>query len=227
MYTLRARIYPAALCAIPIFVLNYFLLHVYLGDFLNSILSIRWAGEVTIAVILTYFLAEIGRFIAKELYEKSYFKDELSMPTTDFLLHSDQTYTQEYKSQIHSKILSDFSMQVCSSQEEAADNEKARKIIVQCVSMIRGKVKDGRLILNHNIGYGFARNLIGGSVIAVAVSIVNLYIFGYFIPNMTAFWISLFLGLIYLTIMLSGKSIMSRYGIRYAKVLIQEYLLSA
>lgn len=224
-YTINARVFPAALSAIPIFVLNYFFLHSYVGNFLESLLGIKWMGEITISLILTYFLAETGRFIAKELYEKIHFKDELSMPSTNFLLHSDSTYTAEHKKKIHSKIFSDFGIQVCSVQEEMGDGQKARKTIVECVSMIRGKVKDGRLILNHNIQYGFARNLIGGSVIAVFVSIINLYIFGYFIPNMTAFWISLFLALAYLAVISIGKTIMSKYGMRYAKVLFQEYLL--
>lgn len=196
-----------------------------MGDFLNSLFGLNWLGEITISAVLTYFLAEAGRFIAKELYEKIHFKDELYMPTTNFLLHSDPTYTSDHKNKIHSKIYADFGLQICSIREEESDNNKARKTIVECVSMIRGKVKDGRLLLKHNIGYGFARNLIGGSVIAVFVSIINLFVFGYFSLNLLAFWISLFLALVYLLIMLTGRSIISRYGVRYAKVLIQEYLL--
>ena len=99
-------------------------------------------------------------------------------------------------------------------------------MLVDCVSLIRGKVKDGRLLLQHNIEYGFVRNLIGGSAVAVFLAIFNLIVFGYFLELLLPFYISLFLAITYLLIVMVGRKIIQSYGLRYAKILIQEYLLS-
>lgn len=225
-YNLIARTYPAVLCSIPVFVLNYFFLHTYTADFIGSLQAITWAGGITLSVVLTFLFAHIGRHIGKDLFEKIHFNDELHMPTTQMLLHADTTYSSEHKRKVHDMILGDFNMQVCTVSEEQDNEHHARKIIVDCVSMIRGKVKDGRLLLQHNIEYGFVRNLIGGSVISVFISIVNLFLFGYFFQNLLAYQISLFTAITYFLILFFGRFLVGRYGVRYAKVLIQEYVLT-
>lgn len=223
-YSRVARLYPAVLCSIPIFALNYFFLNVHTADFFGSLEGIKWAGGITISLVLTYLLAQVSRFIGKELFEKKHFNDELHMPTTELLLHSDSTYTVDLKGKLHAKIFSDFGIKIYSPDQEASNILGARKAIVESVGMIRAKVKDGRLILQHNREYGFVRNLIGGSIIAVFISILDLFIFGHFFQNMLAYYISLSLAVAYTFIVIIGKPLMSRYGRLYAKVLIQEYL---
>lgn len=224
-YTCTARIYPAIICSIPIFVLNYFLLSSYSADFFASLEEIKWVSGITLSVALTFLLAQIGRFVGKELFERIHFKDELYMPTTEFLLHSNPTYSAERKSRLHLKILNDFGIGIYSPEKEESDHISARKIIVESVSMIRGRVKSGQLLLQHNIEYGFIRNLIGGSLLALYISIFNTYIFGFFFPNQSGFYLSIGMALIYLIVVGVGRYLIGRYGIRYAKVLIQEYLL--
>lgn len=226
-YNRVARIYPAILCSIPIFVLNYFLLDAYTKGFVDSFVATEVVGGISFSLVLTYLLAQISRFIGKELFEYTHFKDELHMPTTNHLLHADSTYTATHKTTIHKKISDDFGVVLFAKEQEEKDVHGARKRIVESMSFVRAKVKDGRLVLNHNREYGFARNFIGGSVVAVMLSIANLFVFGCWVPNPVAYYISLFLAIIYLfAIMFSGQ-IMKRYGIRYAKVLIQEYLSAA
>jgi hypothetical protein len=225
-YTRTARIYPAIICSIPIFLLNFFLLRFYTADFLASLEGVKWVGGITLSVALTFLLAQAARFVGKELFERIHFKDELYMPTTEFLLHSDQTYSTEHKGRLHSKILNDFGITIYSPEKEERDRVSARKIIVECISMVRGKVKDGQLLLQHNIEYGFARNLIGGSLLALYISILNIYVFGFFFPNQLGFYLSLAMAIVYLVIVAVGRYLIGRYGVRYAKVLIQEYLLT-
>jgi len=55
-------------------------------------------------------------------------------------------------------------------------NITARKKIVEAVSIMREKVMDGHLLLQHNIEYGLWRNLIEGSTFALLISIINCYI---------------------------------------------------
>ena len=223
-YNRIARIYPAVICSVPIFLLNYFFLRLYTADLLTSLEGVKWIGGITLSVALTFLLAQAGRFVGKELFEKIHFKDELYMPTTEFLLHSNNTYSPEHKNKVHTKILNDFGIQIYSYKQENQDNLSARRVIVESVSMIRGKVKKGRLLLQHNIEYGFIRNLVGGSLIALYISTANLYILGVLFPNRLGFYISLCITMIYLFFVVIGRYLMGKYGIRYAKILIQEYL---
>lgn len=224
-YNITARIYPAIICSIPIFVLNYFLLSNYTSGLINSLEKIKWIGGITFSVALTFLLAQLGRFIGKELFEKTHFNDELRMPTTNILLHSNSLYSPEHTDRIHSKILVDFGIQVFSAKQEEKDVAAARRTIAESVSMIRAKVGNGQLLLQHNTEYGFARNLVGGSVPALYMSVVNLYIFGVIFPNSTAYFISIFTSIAYFLLVLMGKQIIDRYGMSYAKILVQEYLI--
>lgn len=223
-YSRVARMYPAILCSLPFFILNYFLLADYAGGVLSSFMAIKWAGGITMSLACAYLVSQMGRFIGKECYEKNIFGDELHMPTTNLLMHSDPTFSPEFKSKIHSKITEDFDLQVCTIAEEEKNETQTRKRIVECVGLIRSKVKDGRLVLQHNTEYGFVRNLVGGSTIAALISVVNVVIFVYFHPDSVALTLSIVLAVIYLFIASLGKYLIRRYGYRYSKVLIQEYV---
>jgi len=88
--------------------------------------------------------------------------------------------------------------------------------------LIRQKVKDGRLLLNHNIEYGFARNLVGGSIIGFAMSLFDIF---YFCDKSNVlFYISIVLTMLFLSIFLLRKILMHNLGNQYAKRLFQEYL---
>ncbi len=224
-YNLKARIYPAILCIIPFMILYHFFLNNILGDFLNFIVKIKWIDDISISVIFIYLLAQIGRLIGKEVYEKIYFKNELNMPTTSFLMCSNSEYTSDYKSKIYQKIKKDFNLQLSLKEEEKNDEIKAKKKIVEAVGLIRGKVKNGRLLLQHTIEYGFWRNLIGGSTIALLFSLINIYFFKFITFNKIACIVSIVTSLIYLIPVVLSKVIITRLGNLYAKRLIQEYMV--
>ena len=223
-YNLVARVYPAILCSLPILLLNYFLLRYYTATISDSLAQVKWPGDVSITVVAMFMLAQAGRFIGKHLYEQTYFADELRMPTTDLLMHGDSSLSPEYKEQIRVKIHTEAGLTLHSQEKERLDHMAARRVIVDGVRHVRSKVKNGRLLLQHNIEYGFVRNMIGGSVIAAFISIGDLLVFGYFFPNQTAFVLSLVLATVYLALMCLGRPLMFRYGKTYAKVLFQEYL---
>ncbi|MEK7074382.1 MAG: HPP family protein [Patescibacteria group bacterium] len=145
------------------------------------------------------------------------------MPTTNFLLFSDTHYSNEYKQQIREKILKDFGITLLSKEQEEKDEMAARKRIVEAASLIRGKVKDGRLLLQHNIEYGFARNLIGGSVIAFPTALIGVVLFYFFSYKVLPFVVLTVSATIYLVLIIFSKKIMDVFGVAYAKVLIQEY----
>ena len=70
--------------------------------------------------------------------------------------------------------MTDFDITLLPEDQEKEKEEEARKKIVEAMSLIRAKVKDGRLLLQHNIEYGFVRNLIGGNEIAAGNFTINI-----------------------------------------------------
>ena len=98
----------------------------------------------------------------------------------------------------------------------------ARRRIVEIVAQIRQKVRDGYLLLQHNIEYGFARNLIGGAPLGISVSIVCAFYFYGDSRAITLF--SVALAFLWGLLLLLSKTIIGRFGVLYAKRLIQEYI---
>lgn len=82
----------------------------------------------------------------------------------------------------------------------------------------------GVLVGQHNLEYGFIRNLSGGSIIVIGISVLNIIIFLWIYPHHAAFIISCVVSLIYLLIVAFSKKMLLNVGNSYAKVLIQEYM---
>ncbi len=226
-YFLYARLAPAIICSVPFFVLYLFFLNPLLGAFFQIFINVPWIGGVSTGIVFIFLLALVGRSISKDIFERQWFKsDETHMPTTSFLLHKDDEYSAEFKRIVHTRIKSDFGLEVFVISAEARDENGARKRLAEAVALIRQRVKNGRLVLQHNIEYGFFRNLIGCSVIAVLVTLLNILIFYSIAPNTLALWTSLVLLILYLLPIIFAKPMMATHGKRYARVLIQEYLSS-
>lgn len=222
-YTLQARFFPTILCSIPIIIFQYFFLSKEMSDFFAHLGKIKWAGDITITVSAIYFLSQLNRLIGKDLFEKKYFEDEKKMPTTNFLMFSDDQYSKEYKLKIHEKIKKDFGLSLSSEEEEKREEENSRRKIVEAVSMIRKKVGEGTLLLQHNIEYGFLRNFIGGSIPATLFSLINIYL-AIDSSKKSVLIISIVLGIVYLSSIIFSKYLITRKGILYARILIQEYM---
>lgn len=223
-YTIIARIFPAVLSSIPFFVLQFFFLNDRIGNFLEEILRVKWVSDVTISVALIYLLVQLSRLASKELYEKIIFFDGRNFSTTNYLLHLDNFYSSDFTEQIHKKIFNDFKISIPSLEQEKLDANESRKKIGEAVSLIRARVGGGDLVRQHNIEYGFIRNMIGGSVVAAIMSFINLIIFFWADFNQTAFIISAIVFIAYLVLIGSGERLINIFGTNYARVLIQEYM---
>jgi len=223
-YQIQARLFPTVLCSVPVLLFQYYYLNTYLADFSGALLKVRFAGPFTLSLALIYLLMQVNRFIAKEVFEKRQFKSELHMPTTNFLLHADSQYTPGYKKDIYGRIRDDFGIRLATPRQEQDDELSARKKIVEAVSLIRGRTRGRELLLQHNIEYGFARNLIGGSALAFLLSLFDAGFLKYVADAGPAVTISLVLTAIYLVPVVLARPVMQRYGELYAKLLIQEYM---
>lgn len=136
----------------------------------NPILSLIVAVKVLLLVEDTFGLSaaiiflcvQINRLIAKEIFQRFYYREELFMPTTTHILLSNNFYDGAIKSKIRNKIQDKFDITLPGVQEEQHDTDRTRKIIAAAVSQIRIALKSNAMLLQHNIEYGFWCNLIGG-----------------------------------------------------------------
>lgn len=155
-YYLRARLFPTILTAIPLLVFVNVIISGFYYDKLTLIFSILpILTNLGLSTALIFLMVQLNRFIAKEIFEKFYFQDELKMPTTNHLLWSDNFFDQTIKEKIHTKILSKFEIQIQNVNEEKSDELKSRKQIVTAVSQIRNTLRENKLLIQHNIEYGF------------------------------------------------------------------------
>lgn len=224
-YYLFARIFPALLTAVPLILFNHFYINSELSGFLHTVSSFQWIAEVSMPLVFISFLVFISRSISKMIIENKRYGGETRMPTTNILLYGNDLYSMEYKNKIHKKIYNDFDIKLLSQHEERTDEAEARKRIVEAVSHIREKVKGGRLLLQHNIEYGFFRNLVGGAVVGAIFSLFCTIFFYFFYQSPLAFVLSLLGTIIYTGLVISHTWIMDWLGYLYAKRLIQEYMV--
>lgn len=218
-YNIQARIYPTILCAIPILLFQYFFLNQEISNFLDFLGNLKFAGDITISVVILYFISQINRFISKTYFEK----EEIYMPTTDLLLLSNSEYSKEYKQKIYQKLEKDFNLQTPTTKDQKENELNSRKRIAEIMSLTRKKVGTGKLLLQHNIEYGFWRKFIGGSIWAILFSGINIY-FSFMQLNKPILIVSIMLLILYLIILILNKFIIGKTGKMYARVLIQEYM---
>jgi hypothetical protein len=222
-YNRIARIYPSIIVLIPFLLFTIYCDIDNLKDVFDNILEIKIIGNITISIVLLFFLVQVNRFLGKFLFERSIFKNELEMPTTNFLLYQDSQFSNEHKTQLRGQIKNDFHIELPTEIDENQNIENAKKRIVEAVGLIRQKVKNGRLLLQHNIEYGFARNLIGGAIIGLVMSVIDIIYF-YSLDNKLIGGISISLTSLFGILLLIHKPIIKHLGNQYAKRLFQEYL---
>jgi hypothetical protein len=145
------------------------------------------------------------------------------MPTTNYLMFSDNTYSGIHKEKIRKKVLSDFAISLPTIDDENLDEYEARKRIVETMALIRKKLMKNKFLLQHNIEYGAMRNAIGGSVLGLLISLFNI-VFFYLHDVHLAVVISTITLSIYILLILLSKVIINFYGNAYAKILFREYI---
>lgn len=223
-YYIKARLLPAILTSVPLISFYYYILKPLIGNNLNEIIPlIPHFGDISITIAAMLFLIQVNRFLSKEFLQRNYFNDELKMPTTDFLLHSNLEYSDDFKKIIREKIFNKYNIKLSDMIEEGADEQTARKKIKEAVGLIRVTLQGNEMLLNHNIEYGALRNLLGGCFHSIIFSI-GLIIFKYFEPTKPpnlSYPIILFV--IYTLLLIFSKWLMKRYGDNYAKILFQEF----
>jgi len=224
-YALKGRIAPAFFSIIiPIMVFNHFYASEEFSKFVGDILGAKLISNLTISGICLYFLSEFGRILGKNVFEKSYFKDEHHMPTTNFMMFSDSTFSDHHKIKIREKILADFEVTLPTKEDENINELNSRTRIVEVMAQVRKKLHGNKFLLQHNIEYGAMRNAIGGSMIGAILSLAGIVIFSFYLPIDLAVYINVITLTIYFLLIFLSKIIIEFYGKNYAKILYREYL---
>ena len=224
VYFYRARLFPALITSIPMLVFFNNVLALKYYDVLKNIYNVLPViTHFGLSSAIIFLCVQVNRLIAKEVFQRIYFKDELFMPTTTHVLLSNTYYVASIKSMIRSKIQTKFKIQLLDEQEEQQDETIARKLIAKSISQIRIALKENKLLLQHNIEYGFMRNMLGGCLLAIVFSTIIFYngISNKIIHNET---IGAICFIIYLIPLLMSKFIMSYYSKYYSKILFEQFL---
>ena len=222
-YTLVARLYPSIIVLLPILLFTINCNIANLGVTFDSLLQVKIISNVTVSIVLLYLFMQLNRFLGKFIFERKMFKDELEMPSTRFLLYTNTEFSRNYKNLIRERIKKDFQIVMPTEQDEDHNHKETKRRITEAVGLIREKVKEGRLLLQHYMEYGFARNLIGGAIIGVIVSCLDVIYF-FIINDSIIAWISVIFACFFTGLLLLHKVILNYLANQYAKKLFQEYL---
>lgn len=223
-YYFKARLFPTVLTSIPAIILyNRFVSSLYHEKLENIFSVLPTITDIILSSAIVFLLVQVNRFLSKEIFQRLYFKDEINMPTTNLLLKSNNELEASIKQKIEDKIKNKFGIILLSEIDESADVLRARKLIATAVSQIRNILRDNSLLLQHNIEYGFFRNLIGGSFLAFLISVIIL-IHSYCSCDLTTKNLGWILAIAYFLPILFSKLIIDRYGKYYAKILYEQFL---
>ena len=218
-YSLKARLYPAVLCSLPFVILKVVLVDTYIPGITEKILTFTLAG-VPIWAVLVYFLTQINRFVSK-----TFFENKNDFPTQRMLMPSGgRGMSKNMREKIGERVEKDFGLALPNLHDENVDVEDTKTRIKEIVGMIITKVGRGTLLLQHNLEYGFVRNLMGGSVVASIVALADIAIFKWILPNHTAFVLSIILLICYIVPIVFSRPVLKSYSQEYAEKLFREYL---
>jgi len=222
-YTLQARYFPAVLTVFPFwFLLN--LIREYFTTTIDGILLfIPYLVQTGLSGAVFYFQMQLNRFISKEIFQSRIFNGENDLPTTLWLLWSDSTIDSTTKQMIHTKIKSLFDILLLTPEAESNDKDHAKKLVIVAVSQIRNSLRINDQQVQHNREYGFWRNLAGGSLVAVCISII-IGIIGYSKDNNSSIVISFVMFLIYGLLLCFCPYLIKKHGQYYAKSLFEQFL---
>ena len=223
-YYLKARLFPTVLTSIPALLLyNKFVTPLYHDKLQNIYSVLPTITDVILSSAIIFLFVQVNRFVSKEIFQRLYFKDEIYMPTTNQLLLSDTELEPSIKKKIRDKIRDKYSIELLPLGDETAGEQRARKIIITGVSQIRNNLRENKLLLQHNIEYGFFRNLIGGSFIAFFISIIIIYC-SYLNNDCQTRNLGILICIVYFIPIALSKLIIDRYGKYYAKILFEQFL---
>jgi hypothetical protein len=223
-YYVKARLFPTIITSIPLLIFIFSILAPRYTSALQQISNVLpILTSLGISAALIFLLVLINRLLAKEIFERIYFKDDTHMPTTSYLLWQHPFYEKSIKMEIREKMNSRYGIVLTSEEDEAANELSCRKRISSAVSRVRNDLRENKLLLQHNIEYGFMRNLLGGCVVAILFSIA-IIVFGYLEASYNLKVVGWVCFGVYLLPVVFSKVLIGRHGHYYCKMLFEQFL---
>jgi hypothetical protein len=172
-YTIRARIFPALLAALPGIALAAVMVswrHVGLSHVVAT-------GAVA---VLLYAFADVARWRGKRLEDSLYLEID-GKPSTAMLRHRDTRLDAGTKDRWLDFLQTWLQEPAPTAAAEQADPAAADSFYERCGNWLRERTRDQKkfkLVFEENVTYGFRRNLLGlkwpGLILNVAVVVVCL-----------------------------------------------------
>jgi hypothetical protein len=225
-YFLQAHLMPALLTAVPVLVFYHAFFNAHIEAVLANMHLLTQGTGLTFSVALVFLWVQLNKLSGRLVFQKLIFNDELRMPTTDHLLYRNKHFTPETKRLIRNKIESHFQLRLYTYKKEGRQEENARKQICLAVSQIREHLRSNKMLLRHNIDYGFFKNLVSGSLLALLFSVAGALLAPQ-LPLLKPFT-SLYYILtgIYLFPVLFSRGILRHFGHYYSKTLYEQFLVN-
>jgi hypothetical protein len=164
-YDLKARIFPGLILALPVLV-----------DAVDAVPRLKSFGIFTATGVcglaLIYALGQVARWRG-EAIEPELWRGWDGPPSTRVLRHRDGTFSDELKDLIRNALRNQFSVGLFTAAEEQKNPKQADRAIVDAFRQVREFLREHNprgLWFQHNVEYGFSRNLLGCRVLWVIVS---------------------------------------------------------
>ena len=177
---------------------------------------------VAINTVVMFLLVMLNRYLSKAIFQNIIYQDDKNMPTTDFLMPNHKSLDKASRTRYYTYILQDYGIDMQKSLKCLRTDDEKRIMIARVVGQIRETLRGNRMILQHNIEYGFFRNLLGGCTHATLISIVLLCI-AKASNDSALLYASLVMMVVYLLPLFFSKHIIKYHGQNYAKVLFEQY----
>jgi hypothetical protein len=167
-YTIRARLAPALLVALPIGLATFAWFPDGVRIWGAVWAFIAWSGG-------TALLAQIGRDAGRRK-EPSLFEMWGGKPTTRMLRHR-ETQNASILERRHKKLKALIrNVKLPTTAEEAAEPAAADSVYESCAAFLRERTRDHNkfpLVFEENCSYGFRRNLLGLKPVGLALAVAG------------------------------------------------------
>jgi hypothetical protein len=165
-YERQARLWPALLALLPLFVTVGAIYGPRASVFANAMTLVIACGGL-------YVLAQISRDRGKALEEKL-FAEWGGKPTTQLLRHRDPTIEAATKSRYHAFLSRKLGSAFPEANQESHNPKAADDVYQSGVRWLLNHTRDPdrfQLLLKENISYGFRRNALGLKPLALFVAV--------------------------------------------------------
>lgn len=219
-YQLGARFVPGILCSLPAVLLVWIAKN---EEVSRALVSGMWSW-ISMAGVQFLIAAGAVQYITSwgKRYEDQIFDKGLRMPTTEKLLWGNSESSESLKRKVRAKLKDDFGIKLPSKEAERKNEHAARVEIRDAVARIRLRVGNGVRVHEHNIRYGFIRNLAAGARFALLVAIMGIGLAGWLRNSL---YVTLFAVMMlgYGVAMITGRKMIVCHGEHYSDQLLNEY----